>query len=102
MGLVRAGDVMEGVAQLRRAIADGKVLLQRVPDLVFTLNQVASATLQLGDTLFRLDPHDPEACRQIQAGLTMFNDLRARGRLSGETAVYQPRYEALLKRCEGR
>jgi non-specific serine/threonine protein kinase/serine/threonine-protein kinase len=103
MGLVRAGDVVEGVAQLRRAIADGKALLQRVPDLAFTLNQVASATLQLGDTLFRLNPHDPEACRQIEAGLTMFNDLRARGRLSGETAVFQPKYEAMLERCaEGR
>jgi hypothetical protein len=99
-GLVYASDVPEGVAQHRRAIAEGEALLKRVPDHGFALNQVMIAKLELAEVLLRVDPIDAEGCRVLRAGLMMVDDLGARGRLPTDTAAYRSKYEALLDRCD--
>jgi non-specific serine/threonine protein kinase/serine/threonine-protein kinase len=102
MGRIRGGDAAAGIRDLRQAIADGEAQLTRVPGHDYSRHQVASARLELGETLYRLNPLDREACGLFKSGLTGWDDLASRGRLPGESARYRPKYEALLARCAGR
>ena len=47
-----------------------------------------------------MDPQSAEACREIGSGLSAWREAAARGRLSGESSPFLPRFEALYKqRC---
>jgi tetratricopeptide (TPR) repeat protein len=97
--LLAAGSTAEGLTHLRQAIASGERILQMAPGHDAARHQVASARLELGEALLRTPGTRRDGCREIAAGLTIWEGLAARGRLPGESAPWRRKFEALRAGC---
>jgi tetratricopeptide (TPR) repeat protein len=102
MGLVHAGKRTAGAARLRETIADGEKILQTAPAHGFTRHQIASARLELGETLLADDRRSREGCRELAAGLRMWREFKGKGHLPPESSRHMPRFERLSEQCESK
>jgi hypothetical protein len=98
--LLAAGSTESGIDNLRLAIAHGERLLQAAPAHDGARLEVGAARLELGEALLAAQ-RTQEGCREVAAGLAIWRELKQRGRLPGESAPSQPRFEAMLARCPG-
>jgi tetratricopeptide (TPR) repeat protein len=96
-GLVAAGDLRAGVAQLRKAAGNAEALLGADPDNAFMRNELALTLTELGGALGALGPSAAaEGCRSLERAVEIWEALRRSGRLNGENDQGRKRAAAKL------
>jgi non-specific serine/threonine protein kinase/serine/threonine-protein kinase len=96
--LVRTGETEAGIDRLRQTIAEAESIATASPGDDFTVNELAVARLNLGETLLTAQ-HGLEGCREIGEGLRLWNALAERTGVPGEVAGYRGHFEDLLATC---
>jgi hypothetical protein len=88
------------MGRLREAIAEGESILKAEPDDGWTMDELATAKLDLGETLLQGDGQRAEGCREIDGGLLLWKALSARAEIPPESAKSRDRYERLWRACQ--
>ena len=98
MVLVRV-DRQAGIRRLHETIADAESIIKATPGDDFTVNELALARLNLGETLLSADPQSREGCDEVGTGLRLWDTIAAHTEVPGESVKSRVRFENLWKAC---
>jgi hypothetical protein len=100
--LVLAGQTTAGQASLREAIAEGESMTRAQAGDGWSMDELATAKLYLGETLLVRKDSSAEGCRQIGEGLRIWNALAARAEIPAESAKHRAQFERQWVACQRR